>query len=326
MKQLWNSFKTVLLLGALTGMFLLIGSAVGGQTGMILAFVMAIAMNMGAWWFSDKLALRMSNAREVTAAEMPELHKMVDTLAQRAQLPKPRVYLIDSDMPNAFATGRSPSKGAVAVTSGIMRMLDRDELAGVIAHELAHIKNRDTLISSVAATVAGAIAMLADIVMWGFIFGGFGGSDEEEGGGIGELVGGFLTLILAPIGALLIQMAISRSREYSADADGAKILGNPLPLASALEKLEATVRQGVAEVKPATSHLYIVNPVLGGLGSLFRTHPQTAKRVAALRAMAQRQPELAQARRCRLIEKSIKHHTKVGCASGDAQPTLVRTL
>ncbi|HRW05117.1 MAG TPA: zinc metalloprotease HtpX [Caldilineaceae bacterium] len=293
MNRLWNTCKTVLLLGGLTGLFLFIGSAVGGQTGMILAFVLAIAMNMGAWWFSDKLALRMSNAREVTAAEMPELHKMVDTLAQRAQLPKPRVYLIDSDMPNAFATGRSPSKGAVAVTSGIMRMLDRDELAGVIAHELAHIKNRDTLISSVAATVAGAIAMLADIVMWGFIFGGFGGSDEEEGGGIGELVGGFLTLILAPIGALLIQMAISRSREYSADADGAKILGNPLPLASALEKLEATVRQGVAEVKPATSHLYIVNPVLGGLGSLFRTHPQTAKRVAALRAMAQQQPELA---------------------------------
>lgn len=287
MKQLWNSMKTVLLLGALTGLFLVIGSAVGGQTGMILAFVLAIAMNMGAWWFSDKLALRMSNAREVTPIEQPELHQMVEILAQRAQLPKPRVYLIDTDTPNAFATGRSPSKGAVAVTTGIMHMLNRDELAGVVAHELAHIKNRDTLISSVAATVAGAIAMLADIVMWGFIFSGFGGSDEEEGGGIGELVGGFLTLMLAPIGAMLIQMAISRSREYVADATGAKILGNPLPLATALEKLEAGVHQHPMTANPSTSHLYIVNPVLGGIGNLFRTHPQTAKRVAALRALAE---------------------------------------
>jgi heat shock protein HtpX len=294
MNQLWNGMKTVLLLGGLTGLFLLIGSAVGGQTGMVLAFVLAIAMNMGAWWFSDKLALRMSGAREVTPAEMPELHRMVDLLAQRAQLPKPRVYLIDSDTPNAFATGRSPAKGAVAVTAGIMRMLDREELAGVIAHELAHIKNRDTLISSVAATVAGAISMLADIVMWGLIFSGFGGSDEEEGGGIADMVGGFFMLMLAPIAALLIQMAISRSREYSADALGAKILGNPLPLATALEKLEAAVQQRPAAVNPSTSHLYIVNPVLGGIGNLFRTHPQTAKRVAALRALAQQQPDLAQ--------------------------------
>lgn len=296
MNQIWNSFKTVLLLGGLTGLFLVIGSAVGGQTGMILAFGLAIAMNMGAWWFSDKLALRMSNAREVTAVEAPELHQMVDLLAQRAQLPKPRVYIIDTDTPNAFATGRSPSKGAVAVTTGIMRMLERDELAGVIAHELAHIKNRDTLISSIAATVAGAIAMLADIVMWGFIFSGFGGSDEEEGGGgIGEMVGGFLTLMLAPIAAMLIQMAISRSREYSADATGAKILGNPLPLATALEKLEAGVHQHPMAVNPSTSHLYIVNPVLGGIGNLFRTHPQTAKRVAALHALAQQNPGMQQA-------------------------------
>ncbi|MEZ4657460.1 MAG: zinc metalloprotease HtpX [Caldilineaceae bacterium] len=287
MKQLWNSFKTVLLLGALTGLFLLIGSAIGGQTGMVIAFLLAIGMNMGAWWFSDKLALRMNGARAVTPAEAPELHQMVEHLAQRAQLPKPRVYVIESDMPNAFATGRSPSKGAVAVTTGIMRMLDRNELAGVIAHELAHIKNRDTLIASVAATVAGAIAMLADIVMWGFIFSGFGGSDEEEGGGLGEMVGGFLTLMLAPIGAMLIQMAISRAREYSADATGAAILGDPLPLASALEKLERGVQLQPAAVNPAASHLYIVNPVLGGIGSLFRTHPETAKRVAALRALAQ---------------------------------------
>ncbi|MCB0071172.1 MAG: zinc metalloprotease HtpX [Caldilineaceae bacterium] len=274
-----------MLLGGLTGMFLFIGAAVGGQAGMLLAFGLAVAMNMGAWWFSDKLALRMNGAHEVTAAQMPELHRMVEQLAIRAQIPKPRVYVIESDMPNAFATGRSPAKGAVAVTTGIMQMLDRNELAGVIAHELAHIKNRDTLISSVAATVAGAIAMLADIVMWGMIFGGFGG-DEEEGGGLGDIVGGMLTLILAPIGALLIQMAISRSREFSADAGGAQILGDPLPLASALEKLEAGVRQQPMAVRPATSHLYIVNPVLGGIGALFRTHPQTEKRVAALRAMA----------------------------------------
>ena len=285
MNQLWNRTKTVLLLGGLTGMFLFIGAAVGGQAGMVLAFGLAVAMNMGAWWFSDKLALRMNGAHEVTAAQMPELHRMVEQLALRAQIPKPRVYVIESDMPNAFATGRSPAKGAVAVTTGIMQMLDRNELAGVIAHELAHIKNRDTLISSVAATVAGAIAMLADIVMWGMIFGGFGG-DEEEGGGLGDIVGGMLTLILAPIGALLIQMAISRSREFSADAGGAQILGDPLPLASALEKLEAGVRQQPMAVRPATSHLYIVNPVLGGIGALFRTHPQTEKRVAALRAMA----------------------------------------
>lgn len=188
--------------------------------------------------------------------------------------------------PNAFATGRSPSKGAVAVTTGIMSILNRDELAGVIAHELAHIKNRDTLISSIAATFAGAVSMLADMVMWGMIFGGFGGSEEEEDGGMAGMAGGLLTMILAPISAMLIQMAISRSREYTADATGAQILGNPLPLATALEKLEAMVHQRPMEVRPATSHLYIVNPILGGLGALFRTHPETAKRVAKLRAMA----------------------------------------
>jgi heat shock protein HtpX len=210
---------------------------------------------------------------------------MVEQLSERAHLPKPRVYIIESGMPNAFATGRSPAKGAVAVTTGIMQTLDQDELAGVIAHELAHIKHRDTLIASVAATVAGAIAMLADIVMWGFILGGFGAADEE-GDGLGGLAGGLLTLLLAPIAALLIQMAISRSREYSADARGAEILGDPLPLASALEKLETAVRRQPASVQPGTAHLYIVNPVLGGIGALFRTHPSTEKRIAALRAMA----------------------------------------
>lgn len=296
MTNLWNSMRTVLLLGLLTGAFLLIGSAIGGQTGMVIAFLLAVAMNMGAWWFSDKLALRMNGAQEVTADEAPELHQMVEELSVRAKLPKPRVYIIESDMPNAFATGRSPQKGAVAVTTGIMNILSQEELAGVIAHELAHIKNRDTLIASIAATFAGAIAMLADIVMWGMIFSGFSGDEEEEGGGgIGELVGGFLTLMLAPIGAMLIQMAISRSREYSADATGAEILGDPVPLARALEKLEAGVQQAPAEVSPAASHLFIVNPVLGGIGSLFRTHPETSKRVAALREMVQSSRPVRQA-------------------------------
>ena len=286
MGQVWNTVKTTLLLATLTGLFLVIGGAIGGQSGMLFALLLAVAMNMGAWWFSDTLALKMSGAREVTAAEMPDLHNMVSMLSQRANLPKPRVYVIESMSPNAFATGRSPSKGAVAVTTGIMSILSRDELAGVIAHELAHIKNRDTLISSIAATFAGAVSMLADMVMWGMIFGGFGGSEEEEDGGMAGMAGGLLTMILAPISAMLIQMAISRSREYTADATGAQILGNPLPLATALEKLEAMVHQRPMEVRPATSHLYIVNPILGGLGALFRTHPETAKRVAKLRAMA----------------------------------------
>ncbi|WP_299757463.1 zinc metalloprotease HtpX [uncultured Chloroflexus sp.] len=284
-----NSLKTVGLLGLLTGLFIVIGGAVGGQLGMIIAFVLAIVMNMGAWWFSDKLALKMSGAQEVSPSEAPELHAMVEELSRRAGIPKPRVYIIDTDAPNAFATGRDPEHGAVAVTTGIARLLTREELAGVIAHELAHIKHRDTLISSIAATIAGAIGMLADMVMWGMIFAGLGGGDEEEGGGIAGLVGGVLTAMLAPIMALIIQMAISRSREYMADAGGAQILGNPLPLASALEKIEwAASRMPMEEARPATAHLYIVNPILGGLAGLFRTHPETHKRISRLRAMANR--------------------------------------
>jgi heat shock protein HtpX len=286
MSQLWNTVKTTLFLGALTGLFLFIGAALGGSTGMVIALVFAIAMNLGAWWFSDRLALKFSRARQVTPEEMPELHRIVETLSARAGVPKPTVHVIDSPMPNAFATGRSPSKGAVAVTTGIMQTLNREELAGVIAHELAHIKNRDTLISSIAASVAGAISMIADMVMWGMIFGGIGGSEDEEGGGMAGVAGGMAAIFLAPIAALLIQMAISRSREYAADAEGARILGNPGPLASALEKLEAGVRAHPADVRPATAHLYIVAPVLGGLGSLFRTHPETHKRIAALRSMS----------------------------------------
>lgn len=293
MNQLWNTVKTTLFLGALTGLFLLIGAAIGGTTGMVFALVLAIAMNMGAWWFSDKLALKFSRARAVTPEEMPELHRMVETLSARAGIPKPALYIMDTPMPNAFATGRSPSKGAVAVTTGIMQTLNRQELAGVIAHELAHIKHRDTLISSIAASVAGAISMIADMVMWSMLFGGFGGGEEEEGSGMAGLAGGMVTLFLAPIAALLIQMAISRSREYDADAEGARILGDAEPLASALEKLEAGVRAHPVEMRPATAHLYIVGPVLGGLGSLFRTHPETHKRVAALRSLSLSETQIA---------------------------------
>lgn len=292
--QIWNTFKTTILLAGLTGLFVVIGGALGGQMGMLIALGFALMMNMGAWWFSDSLALRMSGAREVSADEAPELHNMVETLSVRAEIPKPRVYIIESETPNAFATGRSPEKGAVAVTTGIARLLTRDELAGVVAHELAHIKHRDTLISSVAATIAGAVTMLADMAMWSMLFSSFtGGSDEEDGGGIGEMVGGVLMMILAPIAAVIIQMAISRSREYVADAGGARILGDPLPLASALEKLEWASGRVPMQASPATSHLYIVNPLVGGLGSLFRTHPQTEERIARLRAMAAQTPMTA---------------------------------
>ncbi|NJO06672.1 MAG: zinc metalloprotease HtpX [Chloroflexaceae bacterium] len=286
---MWNTVKTTLLLGALTGLVVVIGGWLGGTTGLIIAFVFAVAMNMGAWWFSDSIALRMSGAQEVSPAEAPELHRMVAELAQRANLPKPRVAIIDSPVPNAFATGRSPERGVVAATTGIMQMLTYDELAGVMAHELAHIKNRDTLISSVSATIAGIITFVADMAMWSMIFGMFtGGNDEEEGGGLGELFGGILLIILAPIAATIIQLAISRTREYGADAEGARILGNPLPLASALEKLELASQRMVMHVNPSTAHQYIVNPLHGGVAGLFSTHPNTQERISRLRAMAGR--------------------------------------
>ena len=285
MHQLWNTTKTTLLLAALTGFFVFVGGALGGTSGMVIALLFAVTINMAAWWFSDKMALKMSRAREVTPAEAPELHRMVEILAQRAGIPKPSVHIIDSPASNAFATGRSPAKGAVAVTTGITQVLNRDELAGVIAHELAHIKNRDTLISSIAATIAGAISMLADMAIWSMIF---GGGDEEEGAG-----GGIMMLFLAPIAALIIQMAISRSREFVADAEGARILGDPQPLADALRKIEMSVKQRPMEVQPATSHLYIVNPVFGGLAGLFSTHPATDKRIAKLQEMrGQFKPEM----------------------------------
>jgi heat shock protein HtpX len=284
----FNTVKTTMLLTSLTVLLVLIGGGVGGSGGMVLAFVLALAMNGGAYWFSDKLALKMSGAREVTAEEAPQLHRLVGDLAQRAELPMPRVYLVDSETPNAFATGRNPAHGAVAVTSGIMRMLDRDELAGVIAHELGHIKNRDTLISAIAATVAGAVTMIANMAQWAIIFGGFGGGDEEEGeGGLGGLVGGLFMIILAPIAATLVQLAISRTREYGADAAGARIAGDPIALASALRKLETGSAQLPMAVNPTTAHMYIINPLSGGaIAGLFSTHPPTQERIARLEQMA----------------------------------------
>ncbi|MFN8529335.1 MAG: zinc metalloprotease HtpX [Anaerolineae bacterium] len=304
--QFTNTLKTTLLLGTLTGLLVAIGSALGGTGGMFLAFGFAILMNMGAWFFSDKLALSMSGAKEVSPADAPELHRMIDQLAARANLPKPRVYLIDSPMPNAFATGRDPQHAAVAVTTGIQSILNRDELAGVIAHELAHIKHRDTLISSVAATIGGAITLLADMAMWALMFGGFGGSDEEEGAG-GGLVGGLFMIFLAPIAALIIQLAISRSREYGADEGGAHILGDPLPLASALEKLETISMQRMraaaqntaspsTQPRPATAHLYIVPSRGRRADGLFRTHPPTHERVARLPGAGEAAPFYGQRR------------------------------
>ena len=282
----WNTLKTTLLLAALTGLLIVVGSALGGATGMIIAFVLAAALNLGAWWYSDKIALKFSGAREVDEYAQPDLHRLVAALSENAGIPKPRVYVMDTPQPNAFATGRDPQHAAVAVTTGLMQTLNRAELAGVIAHELAHIRHRDTLISSIVATIAGVITMLADMAQWALIFSGLGGnSDEDEGG---SLAGSLVMIIVAPIAALLIQLAISRSREFSADEGGARILGDPHPLADALEKIERAAQQQLpAQVRPATSHLYIINPLRGGLAGLFRTHPPTEERVARLRAMSQ---------------------------------------
>ena len=279
-----NTIKTAGLLATLTALFVLIGQFVGGAGGASIFFVIALVMNFGAWWFSDKLALRMAGAREVTPEEARDLHMMVEQLSQSANLPKPRVYIIENDSPNAFATGRDPKHAAVAVTTGIQSLLTRDELAGVMAHELAHIRNRDTLISTVVGTFAGAITWIANMLQWSAIFGGFGRDDEEGGNPIAMIA----MAILAPIAAMIIQFAISRSREFQADATGARILGDPLPLASALEKLQSGVaRRPMMHANPATQHLYIVNPFAGqGVSKLFSTHPPTEERIEKLQQMA----------------------------------------
>lgn len=276
-----NTLKTFVLMAALTGLFMVGGQALGGQHGMILALLIALAMNFFAYWNSDKMALAMSRAREVSEQEAPELHAIVASLARRAELPKPRVYIIDNPTPNAFATGRNPQHAAVAVTSGILQALNRQELEGVLAHEMAHIKNRDILISSLAAVMAGAISYLATMAQWAMVFGG--GRDDDEGG---NPLAALLMMIVAPLAASLIQMAISRSREYIADATGARICGHPEALASALQKLTTFNQRQPMQVNPATAQMYIVNPLTGGaLANLFSTHPPMEERIRRLLAM-----------------------------------------
>jgi heat shock protein HtpX len=277
-----NVLRTTVLLAALTALFLVIGGAIGGNQGLFIAFVFALLMNFASYWFSDKIVLSMYGAREVSLNEAPDLYRLVQRLAQRAGIPMPRVYIIPSDAPNAFATGRNPQHGAVAVTEGILRMLDTDELAGVLAHELGHIRNRDTLIMTVAATLAGAITMLAHMAQWGAIF-GFGRRDDEDSGG-GGVLGLLFMAILAPIAATLIQLAISRSREYFADSTGAAVAGSPSGLARALEKLHYASQRLPMDANPATAHLFIVNPLTGGsLVNLFSTHPPIEERIRRLR-------------------------------------------
>jgi len=278
-----NRLKTTFLLTCLTLLLVAMGSAIGGRSGMVIAFVIAGAMNFFSYWYSDKIVLKMYRAKEVTEQQHPAFYAMVRRLAERAQLPMPKVYIIPSSAPNAFATGRNPQHAAVAATEGIMNILSEEELEGVMAHELAHVRNRDTLISTIAATIAGAIAMLGNMLQWAAIFGGRS-SDDEEGGG---LLGGLALAFIAPIAAMLIQMAVSRSREFLADAEGARISGNPRALASALRKLQHGVQAvPMQEATPATSHMFIVNPLTGAaMLKLFSTHPPMEERVARLEAM-----------------------------------------
>ncbi len=281
-----NTFKTTLLLGGLTGLLLLVGGAIGGNNGVFIAFIFALVMNFGSYWFSDKIILSMYHAQEVSETQAPELFSLVRNLALKASLPMPKVYVIPEDTPNAFATGRDEHHAVVAVTEGILRILNREELAGVIAHELSHIKNKDMLISSIAATLAGAIVMLAHMAQWAAIFGGGSRDRDDEGGGIFSVI---LMAILAPIAATLIQMAISRSREYDADAGGARISGRPYELAGALEKLSRASQAIPLSANPSTAHLFIVNPLTGkSLMNLFSTHPPVEERVARLRGMIPR--------------------------------------
>jgi heat shock protein HtpX len=280
-----NTTKTIVLMVGLTVLLVFLGGAFGGRQGMIFAFIFALATNMFSYWFSDKIVLRMYGAQEATEAEAPMLWGVTHDLALKMNMPMPKVYLIPSESPNAFATGRNPKHAAVAATQGILRMLTREELEGVMAHELGHVRNRDILIGTIAAAIAGAISMLAYMAQWAMIFGGFGGRrDDDEGSG--GLIGGILMIILAPIAAALIQMAISRSREYEADATGARICGNPLWLANALRKLQAGSQRVPLNANPATAHMFIVNPLRGGgFSNLFSTHPPLDDRIARLESM-----------------------------------------
>ena len=278
-----NALRTTFLMALLTVLLVLAGGAIGGKSGMTFALLMAGVMNFVSYWFSDKIVLAMYGAKEATEAEYPEFFGLVRQLAVQAGIPMPRVYIIPSETPNAFATGRNPEHAAVAATAGIMRILTRDELLGVMAHELSHVKHRDILISSIAATFAGAITYLAHMAQWAAIFGGGRDRDEEGGGVLGMLI----MAIVAPLAAMLIQMAISRAREYEADKGGAEMSGNPLLLANALKKLEMANRQIPMQAEAATAHMFIVNPLTGGgLMSLFSTHPPIEERVRRLEEMA----------------------------------------
>jgi heat shock protein HtpX len=277
-----NTMRTGLLLAAMTGLFMAVGYAMGRETGMVMAFIFAAGMNVFAYWNADKMVLRMNGARQVDRATAPEFYDLVAELAQRARLPMPKVYLMDNPQPNAFATGRNPENAAVAATTGLLQILSRDEIAGVMAHELAHVKNRDTLVMTVTATLAGAISMLAN---FGFMFGNSRNRDNPLGA-----VGSILMMLLAPLAAMMVQMAISRTREYGADRGGAEISGKPMALASALDRISGAAHQianPAAEANPAMAHLFIINPLSGQrMDNLFSTHPDTENRIAALRTIA----------------------------------------
>ncbi len=277
-----NQLKTLILLAALTALLLWLGQLIGGQQGMMIALVMALVMNFGSYWFSDKIVLAMYGAQPVSEADAPELFTIVRNLAQKTGIPMPKVYIIPEEAPNAFATGRNPDHAAVAATQGLLRLMSREEIEGVLAHELGHVKHRDTLIMAVAATMAGALSQLATMALW---FGGGRGSNDREGG---NPIAGLIGILVAPFAAMLIQMAISRSREFLADEASAQITGNPMELAGALKKLEAWKAEvPMTHGSPATAHLFIVNPFSGGaIAGLFSTHPSTQQRIERLEAMA----------------------------------------
>ena len=279
-----NTLKTVVLLTFMTVLLVFVGGAIGGRSGMIIAFGMALVMNFVSYWFSDKIVLKMYGAQPITEAQAPELYGSVRRLSQKAGLPMPKVYIIPEPALNAFATGRNPEHGVVAVTEGILRALSREELEGVLAHELAHIKHRDILTGTIVATIAGAISMLAQMAQWAMIFGG-GRRDDDEGG---SPIVALAMMIVAPIAAMLVQMAISRTREYEADKGGAAIAGHPYGLVNALQKLEQGAQiVPMHDAKPATAHMFIVNPLTGGgLMTLFSTHPPIAERVKRLKELA----------------------------------------
>jgi heat shock protein HtpX len=277
-----NTFKTALLLTFLTIVLMLVGARLGGRNGLVLAFVVAAAMNFFSYFYSDKLALSMYRAQPVTREQLPRVYQVVERMTGRMGIPMPKIYVIPDDSPNAFATGRNPQHASVAVTRGILNLLNDEELEGVLAHELGHVRNRDILTSSVAATLAGAITMIASIARWGMIFGGMEGGDRRERGGGG--LGALFMIILAPIAATLIQLWISRTREYEADATGAHLTGNPYALASALEKLDAYSKRLPLQASASTAHLFIVAPLIssGGIAALFSTHPPIKDRIARL--------------------------------------------